>query len=129
MRFTTLVATTGFLFVSVAGASGFRPPAHSDLAYSFTCPSGASGHLRYVVDFVSEFRPKLTLWANGQYIHEDPRVATALRELNIEQLQASCEGENTRIWVRTFNPETAEQGTLAIDIDRSGKVLSAQDGA
>lgn len=129
MRLEFFVAAAGFLFLSTASASGFRPPAHSDLAYSFTCPSGASGHLRYTVDFVSEFTPTLTLWANGQYLHEDPGVVAALRGLNVEQLQASCEGDNTRIWVRTFNPDTTEQGVLAIDIDRSGRVLSAQDGA
>jgi hypothetical protein len=129
MRLIGLVAMAGLLFASAASASGFRPPAHSDLAYSFTCPSGASGHLRYVIDFSTEFAPKLTLWVNGQYIHEDPDVVGALRGRNVEQLQASCEGDRTRVWVRTFNPETSEQGTVTIDIDRTGKVLAAQYGA
>ncbi len=123
------MAMTGLLFVSVANASGFRPPAHSNLVYSFTCPSGASGHLRYVVDFTTEYSSSLTLWVNGQYLHEDPSVVGALRGRNVEQLQASCEGDRTRVWVHTFNPESVEQGTVTIDVDRTGKVLAAQYGA
>ncbi len=129
MRLISFVAMAGLLFISDASASGFRPPAHSNLAYSFTCPSGASGHLLYVVDFSTEFVPELTLWVNGQYIHEDPNVVSVLRGRNVEQLQASCESDRTLVWVRTFNPETLEQGTVTIDIDRSGKVLAAQYGA
>ena len=124
-----LVAIAGLLFVPAASASGYRPPAHSELAYSFTCPSGASGHLRYVVDFVSEFTPKLTMWVNGQYIQRDPTVSAGLQGKNIEQLQASCEGDKTLVFLKTFDPDTSEQTVFTISVDRSGKVTSAAGGA
>lgn len=129
MKRVFLVAIAGLLFAPIASASGYRPPAHSELAYSFTCPSGASGHLRYVVDFVSEFTPKLTMWVNGQYIASDPTVSAGLHGKNIEQLQASCEGDNTLVLLKTFDPDTSEQAVFAISVDRSGKVTSAGAGA
>jgi hypothetical protein len=123
-----VVALAGILVATGANASGYRPPAHSELAYSFTCPSGASGHLRYVVDFAKERTPKLTLWVNGKYMQDDLLVATGLRGKNIEQLQATCEGDSTLIILRTFDsdaPSAIQQQWFQISVDRAGKVTSA----
>ena len=129
MSVRSFVAVTSLLFASAAGASGYRPPEHSELSYSFTCPSGASGHLRYVVDFVTEFTPKLTMWVNGQYIQDDPMISAGLRGKNIEQLQASCGGESTLVILQTFDPETSKLSRFTISVDRSGTVTSAAGGA
>ena len=108
-----------------AQASGYRPPAHSQLTYSFTCPSGTSGHISYAKDFVSAPTSRLHIWVNGQYVHEAPEVAAALKVRNIEQVQASCEGDRTVIFVETFQPEAGEGKqlkTVPLFIDRAGNV-------
>ena len=128
MRLTILAAIAGLLIASVATASGLRPPAHSNLSYSFTCPTGASGHLSYVIDFATDFSPKLTIWVNGRYIHEDQEVTEAIRGHNVQQLLASCGEDQTRIWLRTYNPGDVDTGIVTIDVDRAGVVLAAQYG-
>lgn len=118
----------GLAAAATANASGYRPPAHSELAYSFTCPSGASGHLRYVVDMAATSNRALTLWVNGRYLQDDPAVAAALRGRNVEQLQASCEGDNTLLFLRTFEPGAAEDSKLQwlhIAVDRAGAATVA----
>lgn len=128
VRQRLLAVFAGFLIAGGVHASGYRPPAHSELAYSFTCPSGASGHLRYVVDFTADRVSTLTLWVNGQYVQEDPMVSAGLRGRNIEQLQASCEGERTLLILRTFDPSASGEARLqwfSIHVDRAGKVMSA----
>lgn len=120
----------GMAITAGANASGYRPPAHSELSYSFTCPSGASGHLRYVIDFAAESSRRLTLWVNGRYLQDDPALAAALRGKNIEQLQASCEGDNTLLILRTFAPdadEPAALGWVQVHVDRAGATTVADD--
>lgn len=114
----------------VAGASGYRQPAHSQLSYSFTCPSGTSGHVTYTKDFVSEPSSRLHIWVNGKYIHDLPQVARALQARNIEQVQASCEGDTTVVFVETFDPSRGEGKYLEVVplfVDRDGNV-SPLDG-
>jgi len=129
MKQRSLVGVAGLLFVSAAAASGYRPPAHSDLTYSFTCPSGASGHLRYVVDFQTEFNSKLTMWVNGQHIHDDPMVSAGLGARSVEQLQASCGGDSTLVFLMVFDPEKSKTSRFTITVDRSGAVTSAEEEA
>ncbi len=115
------------MFCSGAHASGFRPPAHSQLTYSFTCPSGASGHISYTKDFVTDPTSAFSIWVNGHYIQDDPRLSNELRGKNIEQVQASCEGDHTAIFLLTFQPGASEEfpsRRVMIQIDRSGKVGS-----
>jgi len=69
------------------------------------------------------------MWLNGQYIQRDPTVSAGLQGKNIEQLQASCEGDNTLVFLKTFDPDTSEQTVFTISVDRSGKVTSAAGGA
>ena len=112
---------------SAAHASGFRPPAHSQLTYSFTCPSGTSGHISYTKDFVTDPSSALSIWVNGRYIQDDPRLSKELHGKNIEQVQASCEGENTAIFLLTFQPGASEESrskSVMVQIDRSGRVRS-----
>jgi hypothetical protein len=121
---TTLLAAL-LAVPMVSGASGYRQPAHSQLTYSFTCPSGTSGHITYTKDFVTEPRSRLEIWVNGKYIHELPHVAQALKVRNIEQVQASCEGDTTVIFVETFEPSRGEGKHLkliALFVDRAGNV-------
>ncbi len=115
------------MLCSGAHASGFRPPAHSQLSYSFTCPSGASGHIRYTKDFVTDPTSAFSIWVNGHYIQDDPRLSKELHGKNIEQVQASCEGDHTAIFLLTFQPGASEDfpsRSVMIQIDRSGKVGS-----
>ena len=112
-----------------AAASGYRTPAHSQLTYSFTCPSGTSGHIAYTRDFVDAPASRLQIWVNGKYIHEVPHLAAALKVRNIEQVQASCEGDSTLLFVETFEPSRGEGKSLEvvhIFVDRAGNV--APDG-
>lgn len=106
-------------------ASGYRPPSHSQLSYSFTCPSGSSGHISYTRDFASEPQSRLEIWVNGRYVHADAGVAAALAVRNIEQVQASCEGDTTLILIETFQ-SGADEGkrlaTVSLFVDRDGKV-------
>ena len=108
-------------------ASGYRPPAHSQLTYSFTCPTGTSGHLSYTKDFVDEHTSRLTIWVNGKYIHDDAKLAALLDGKNIEQVQASCGAGATLIFVETFQPG-AKEGTglrvITIYVDSSGNISS-----
>lgn len=109
------------LFAVPAQASGYRPPVHSQLTYSFTCPSGSSGHITYTKDFVTDPSSRLTIWVNGNYIQEKPDIASALNVRNIEQVQASCAGDGTVIVVETFDPsrpgdQDVQRVTLHVDL-------------
>ena len=114
----------------ISHASGYRPPAHSQLTYSFTCPSGTSGHIAYTRDFITEPSSRLSIWVNGKYIHEVPHIAAALKVRNIEQVQASCQGDTTVIFVETFEPSRGEGkylNVVPIFVDRAGNA-SLADG-
>jgi hypothetical protein len=115
---------------SPLGASGFRAPAHSQMTYSFTCPSGASGHVSYTKDFDQEPTSRLTIWVNGKYIHEAPHIAAQLKVRNIEKVGASCEGDNTLVYLQTFDPSREEGKGLKVvylQVNRAGEV-SPSDG-
>jgi hypothetical protein len=115
------------MFCSAAHASGFRPPAHSQLTYSFTCPSGASGHISYTKDFVTDPTSAFSIWVNGQYIQDDPKLSKELHGKNIEQVLATCEGDNTAIFLMTFQPGASEDfpsRSVMIQIDLFGNVGS-----
>ena len=108
-----------------ASASGYRQPAHSQLTYSFTCPSGSSGHISYTRDFVAAPSARLEIWVNGKYLHGLPQVAQALQVRNIEQVQASCEGDSTVIFIETFEPTRGEGKQLKVVtlfVDRDGNL-------
>lgn len=125
LRFLALVPLV--VLPLAATASGYRPPAHSQLTYSFTCPSGTSGHITYTKDFVSEARSHLRIWVNGNYVHEVPGVAEALKVRNIEQVQASCGGDETLVIVETFDPPRGKDKKLqvvVIRVDSDGNVSS-----
>lgn len=111
-------------------ASGYRPPAHSQLTYSYTCPSGTSGHIAYSKDFTDAPRTRLTIWANGRYLHEDAGLAQALAVRHIEQVQASCEGDTTVLFIETFEPSRGEGRMLrmlTVYVDRAGTARLAGD--
>ncbi|MFC0682921.1 hypothetical protein ACFFGH_34265 [Lysobacter korlensis] len=115
--------TTTAAFPSVA--SGFRAPAHSQMTYSFTCPSGTSGHVSYTKDFDREPSSRLTIWVNGKYVHEVPHVAAELKVRNVEKVGASCEGDNTLLYLQTFDPSRGEGKELKVvylHVNRAGEV-------
>ena len=131
-----MIRTTALFLSSVltgsAGASGYLSPAHSQLTYSFTCPSGASGHITYSKDFVItesslDRDSRLSIWINGKYVHNEPQFADALKATNIEQVQASCGIISTLIILETFDssggPGEEELKTLIVPVDHSGKPL------
>lgn len=109
-------------------ASGFRDPAHSQMTYSFTCPSGASGHVSYTKDFERSPSSRLTIWVNGKYIHELPHIAAQLKVRNIEKVGASCEGDNTLLYLQTFDSSRGEGQDLKVvylQVNRAGEVSPA----
>lgn len=127
----SLIKRLALLAIAVAplaaSASGYRPPAHSQLTYSFTCPSGSSGHITYTKDFVEKATSRVQIWVNGKYVHDVPEIAEALNVRHIEQVQASCEGDSTLIIVETFDPprgEGKELTTVTFSVDRAGNVSS-----
>ena len=107
------------------GASGLRSPAHAQLTYSFSCPSGASGHLSYARNAPPHEQTHFTLWVNGSYLHNDPKVASLLSGKNLESVAASCDGDTTVIFVTTWDVQPQQKSIVTIYVDRAGKVTSA----
>ena len=113
-----------------AQASGYRAPAHSQMTYAYTCPSGASGHVSYTTDFATARVTRLTLWANGRDLHDLPEVSAALKVRNIEKVSASCGGDTTLIFIETYEPSRGESEalkTLTLTIDRTGTAVLLAD--
>jgi hypothetical protein len=111
---------------TLAHASGPQVPIHAQLSYSFTCPSGASGHLSYTQDSAEKPSSQLSLWVNGSYIHSDSRLVTALHGKSIDQLLGGCEGEKTTVMLRVSDPGATATSALqwvTVLIDRTGKVV------
>lgn len=127
----TVVAIAFLAATGSAQATGMKAPTHSQLTYSFTCPSGASGHVSYMKDFGSKQTSELRRWVNGNYLQDDPRIADGIKGRNIEQLDVGCEGDRTIILLRTFDlsdpnqPMDSRVRWFTIYVDRAGKVVSA----
>jgi hypothetical protein len=105
-----------------AHAAGPQPPVHAQHSYSFTCPSGASGHLSYSEDAGQPIQ--LKLWVNGQYIQADPKVAAALNGKTIDQIRGGCEGEKTTVLVQVSTGGVASSPStwVTVLVSRTGQV-------
>jgi len=115
----------GLAFLSAVGsahAAGPQPPAHAEHAYSFTCPSGASGHLSYSED--ADKPSQLTLWVNGQYIQTDPKISAALNGKTIDQLRGGCEGDKTTVLMQlsAAGGTNSQSSWVTVLISRTGQV-------
>ena len=125
MRLAPLVTALLAIAVSaVAQASGPQPPSHAQHNYSFTCPSGASGHLSYVEDLPAGNASQLSIWVNGQYLQADPKVAAALAGKAIAQARGGCEGDKTTVLLQLAAPSGSNtSGWITVLVDRAGKVV------
>src|SRR5688500_3698796 len=113
MTRSSSLSLLALMFVPLAAsASGIRQPSHSQLTYSFTCPSGSSGHVSYTKNFVAEATSRFEIWVNGKYVHEVPHVAAALKVRSIEKVHASCGADSTLLFVETCDTSRDEHKQL-----------------
>ena len=108
-----------------AAASGWRAPAYSQLNYSFTCTGGASGHLTYARDTVSRADKQLTLWVNGAYLQNDPKLAPLLSGKSVQSVSASCDGGTTVIFIGTWRANEGKEELVTVHVNQAGQVVSA----
>lgn len=107
-------------------AAGPQSPNHAQMSYSFTCPSGASGHMSYSEDSSDKQQIQLNIWVNGRYLQSEPRVVAALRGKHIEQLLAGCEGEKTTVLLRVSAENklaSSAPAWITVLVDRTGQVV------
>lgn len=111
---------------STLAAGGPQPPNHAQISYSFTCPSGASGHMSYSEDSTDKQLTQLNIWVNGRYLQGEPRVVAAVQGKHIDQLLGGCEGEKTTVLLRVSTANKLESNQpvwVTVLVDRSGQVV------
>ena len=126
MNFKNCIATAIlFSACSSVQASGPQPPKHSQMNYSFTCPSGDSGHMSYTSDFTDKSSNQLKMWVNGKYIQDDPKLVTALHGKEIQQMQGGCDGKRTTVLLRVFDSTAAKENQdswITVLVDNVGQI-------
>jgi hypothetical protein len=108
-----------------AQSPGPQPPTHAQNSYSFTCPSGASGHMSYTRDLPVGLPAQLSIWVNGEYIHAESRITSALKGKTIDQLRGGCDGEKTYVIMEVSNqPQKPGDNSswITVLVDRTGHV-------
>jgi hypothetical protein len=119
--FIVLLVSDGAL----AQSPGPQPPTHAQHSYSFTCPSGASGHMTYTEDLADREGAQLSIWVNGRYIHAEPKMTAALKGKAIDQLRGGCDGEKTYVLVELSDQPPAagsHSRWITVLVDRTGHV-------
>jgi hypothetical protein len=110
---------------ALAQSPGPQRPTHAQHSYSFTCPSGASGHMNYTEDSPGTRPAQLSIWVNGQYIHAESRITAALKGRAIDELRGGCDGEKTYVLVEVSDQPPAggtHSSWITVLVDLTGHV-------
>jgi hypothetical protein len=126
MQRQLLVALFTSAVASSAIASGIPGPTSFQSTYSFSCGSGLSGQLSYSRQMKADGARLFVALVNGQFIHNDKRIADALATRSIDSMEALCPDDGALIFLKTFTPSTQVSDSVSIWLDKAGAVTAVK---